>query len=302
MSHVRVKLEHPSFDDLVDKNSFAFLTEEEARRAVVFVHGYGGNPSGTWSQMPQCIENDKGWKNTDAYFIGYNSRGDEVMKIAEQIAAFILAICPVPPTDLFRVAALKSAAKPFWLRSGTTKYSEIYLVGHSLGGVVVRAAIVDMLRNGLARSGSNDISKLTEARSLACHAKLRLFAPAVGGARLAGLIGFFASLPILSAIVKAYRGWSPSFTELGPENQLLNTLRNQTEGYTNQYPELAALRASIAWADDDDIVQGMSYMYDATTRIRNTNHTTVCKPSTRFRAPFTFVNNGFLTQEEGAVT
>jgi len=31
MRHVRVKLEHPSFDNLVDKNSFAFLTKDEAR-------------------------------------------------------------------------------------------------------------------------------------------------------------------------------------------------------------------------------------------------------------------------------
>jgi hypothetical protein len=293
-------LKHQYFKDL-DAGSFALLTEEpEARRAVVFVHGFGGKPCGTWSQMPEYIAKDDGWKQTDAYFIGYNSTRDAVMLSATYLTSFIQAICPVPPMKLFRVDDRKSDKK--WLvRSEPPHYDSIDLVGHSLGGVVLRAAILKILKNGLTASGSDDTSKLDPGSALACNAKMRLFAPAQGGARIAGLIGLAARAPVLRDIVDLFRGRSPSFQELSPEQQLLSVLRDNTNYYADRYPELTALRASIAWAHHDDIVTAISYRHDAEITVRDTNHKTICKPWDKFPAPFYFLNAGTLTTDEGAI-
>jgi triacylglycerol esterase/lipase EstA (alpha/beta hydrolase family) len=136
VTHVRVSLKHSCFRDLED-NSFALLTERpEPQRAVVFVHGFGGNPSGTWSQMPRYIENDDGWNDTDAYFVGYRSTGDEVMLSADYLVSFIETILPQPPMRVFRVNVPKSD-KTFLIRSESPRYSSVDFIGHSLGGVVM---------------------------------------------------------------------------------------------------------------------------------------------------------------------
>lgn len=300
MTHVRVALKHSCFRDL-DDNSFALLTEEpKPQRAVVFVHGFGGSPSGTWSQMPRYIERDNGWKDTDAYFIGYRSTQDELTLSADYLVGFIHTILPEPTRKLFRVTASKSD-KIWLIRPEPPRYTSIDFIGHSLGGVVLRSTILKILKQGLDASGSDDASTLDEVPALACSARLLLFAPAQGGARPAGFIGLLANLPILKQIVALRRGLSASFQELVPDMQVLANLQERTRIYADRYPKLAALRAHIAWAHKDSIVTASSYLHDSEIRIRNTNHKNVCKPGTNFAAPFIFACKGTLTQDEGAI-
>jgi hypothetical protein len=201
---------------------------------------------------------------------------------------------------VFRVNVPK-ADKIFFIRSESPRYSSVDFIGHSLGGVVLRAAIIKLLKKGLDASGSDDATTLDGASSLACGARLHLFAPAQGGARPAGFLGFLASLPILSQIVAVKRGISPSFQELAADQQLLTTLQVRTQYYADRHPKLTALRARIAWAHNDAVVIASPYLHDAEIRIRNTNHKNVCKPTIDFAAPFTFANNGTLTRDEGAI-
>src|SRR5690348_5947355 len=186
MSHVHV----PNLSDYlayVSGSSYAMLTEEsETRHAVIFVHGFGGHPFKTWCQIQNLIDEDDNWKETDAYFIGYKSVRDEIMLSAAYIAHAIRDICPEPPAGLFEVGVSGETCR---LRSYKTTYESVDLVGHSLGGVVLRVALLELLRQGFAAAGSHDITMLPISYSLPCSARVRLFAPAQGGARIAGLKG-----------------------------------------------------------------------------------------------------------------
>jgi triacylglycerol esterase/lipase EstA (alpha/beta hydrolase family) len=288
-----------SYVDYVSKQSYAMLTEEsEAHHVVIFVHGFGGHPFKTWCQMQNLITSDDGWKETDAYFIGYNSIRDEVMLSAAYIARIIRQICPEPPGSLF-MANVSGAT--YQLRSYKTTYDSIDLVGHSLGGVVLRAALLQLLRQGFAAVDSSDVTKLPAPYSFPCSARVRLFAPAQGGARIAGLKGMIRHTVGLRALIELYRGNSPSFQELEPGSLLLQALREDINYYADQYPGLNSLHARIAWAQNDRIVTSLPFRHDASYTILDTDHLTVCKPSLTFPAPFTFVNTGILEREDGAL-
>ena len=222
--------------------SYAMLTEEsEARHVVIFVHGFGGHPFKTWCQMQNLIPSDDSWKGTDAYFIGYKSIQNEVSLSAAYMARIIRDICPEPPDNLFRVNA-RSAT--YQLRSHKTRYESVDLIGHSLGGVVLRAALLELLRQGFAAAGSSDITKLPTSYWVPCSARVRLFAPAQGGARIAGLKGMIRHTVGFKAFIELCRGSSPSFQELEPGSLLLQALREDINYYADQHPGLNSLKSA----------------------------------------------------------
>lgn len=298
MSHVHVR-NLGSHIDYVSGESYALLTEDsEARHVVIFVHGFGGHPFKTWYQMQDLITSDDRWKGTDAYFIGYRSVQDEVMLSAAYMARIIRAICPEPPDDIFKVYARNTT---YQFRSHKTRYESVDLIGHSLGGVVLRIALLELLRQGIAAANSSDITELPVSYALPCGAKVRLFAPAQGGARIAGLKGMIRNALGFRALIDLYRGRSPSFQELEPGSLLLQALREDINYYADQYPGLSSVRARIAWAQNDHVVTSLPFRHDACYTILNTNHLTVCKPNRKFFSPFTFANAGILEKEDGAL-
>lgn len=260
MGHHNVYLNHSVFDFL-HGDSFALLSgDADVRRAVVFVHGFGGNPTTTFSQMQDLIQVDDSWRGTDAYFVGYDSTDDETNLSAAYLANFIRTIAPQPPSQLFQVfSALVS--RSFQVRD-PSPYESIDLVGHSLGGVVVRAAILQLLEGIDADPPDTDEEREGELNELiaGCRCNVYLFAPAQGGARVAGLAGRTMNIPGLRTIANIFRGGSPTFQELSPGSMLIQQLREDTIHHAEKYPKLTALRASVAWAEKDDIVSRVNYV------------------------------------------
>jgi Putative serine esterase (DUF676) len=283
----------------VSDQSYAMLTDTpEARHVVIFVHGFGGHPFKTWFQIQDLITGDDSWKGTDAYFVGYDSTGDEIMLSAAYLAHIIREVCPEPPDSLFKV---KVGGETYQLRSTITRYESIDLVGHSLGGVILRTAILELLRKGIAVATSSQVSEIPKPYSIPCNARVRLFAPAQGGVRIAGLKGMLLHTVGLRALVDLYRGNSPSFQELEPGSHLLQALREDTNYYADKYPSLSGLRPGIAWAHNDRVVTSLPFRHDTSYTILETDHVTVCKPTRKFLTPFAFVNSGILEREDGAL-
>jgi pimeloyl-ACP methyl ester carboxylesterase len=300
VSHILVA-DLRSHVDHVTNESYAMLTRApEARHAVIFVHGFGGHPFKTWFRMQELLEADDRWKGTDAFFIGYKSTRDEIMLSARYLARIIRTLLPEPPLSMFRVYRSETT---YQLRQDATVYGSADLVGHSLGGVVMRAAILELLRAGIdAAAGSHTPAQMPAACAFACSANLRLFAPAQGGARLAGLKGLARQTLALRGLVDLYGGRSPTFQELQPGSQLLQALREDTNYFADEFPSMSALRARIAWAHHDDVVTSLPFRHDASYTLVNSTHSTVCKPAPpRFIAPFEFVNGAVLDQEDGAL-
>ncbi|WP_107083610.1 hypothetical protein [Streptomyces viridochromogenes] len=283
----------------VSKGSYGMLAEApEADHAVIFVHGFGGNPFKTWAHMQDLIRSDDNWKGTDAFFVGYDSIREDVMLSARYVARIISQIYPKPPVSLFRANVGRTN---YQLRPDGTSYKSVDLVGHSLGGVVLRQAVLLLLREGLDAGGSPHLAKIPSSYSAPCSARVLLFAPAQSGARIAGLAGVLRNIVPFEQLVKILRGGSPSFQELEPGSPVLQALRDETTHLAEMYPTLRSLRARIAWAHADRIVTSLDFRHDTSFTILDTTHLSVCKPSHRFRAPFVFVNTGTLTPEDGAL-
>ena len=298
MSHIDVPKLNTNIS-YVSKDSYGMLAEApEADHAVIFVHGFGGDPFKTWAHMQDLIRSDDNWKGTDAFFVGYDSIREDVMLSARYVARIISQICPKPPVSLFRADV---RGTNFQLRPDGTSYKSVDLVGHSLGGVVLRQAVLLLLREGLDAGGSPHLAKIPSSYSAPCSARVLLFAPAQSGARIAGLAGVLSNILGFEQLVKILRGGSPSFQELEPGSPVLQALRDETTYLAEMYPTLRSLRARIAWAHTDRIVTSLDFRHDTSFTILDTRHLSVCKPSHGFRAPFIFVNTGTLTPKDGAL-
>ncbi|MFF7251329.1 esterase/lipase family protein [Embleya sp. NPDC008237] len=298
MSHIDVPKLGTNID-YVSKNSYGMLAEApEADRAVIFFHGFGGHPFKTWARMQDLIRSDDDWKGTDAFFIGYDSVTDDIMLSARYVSNIIGQIFPKPPGALFRASV---GRMHYQLRPDGTSYKSLDLVGHSLGGVVLRQAVLLLLKQGLDAGGSPHLADIPNSYSAPCSARVLLFAPAQGGVRIAGIAGVLGSIPPFKQFVKIIRGGSPSFQELEAGSQVIQSLREDTTHFAEMYPTLRSLRARTVWAHNDRIVTSLDFRHDTSFTILGTHHQSVCKSSPKFRASFVFVSTGTLTQKDGTL-
>src|SRR5580658_6449161 len=83
------------------KGSFALLSESSAAHtAVVFVHGFKGDATTTWSQFHSLIDvyssEFEWWKATDVYFYKYGSLAKPIAVNAHEFRLFLDLIFPSP--------------------------------------------------------------------------------------------------------------------------------------------------------------------------------------------------------------
>jgi hypothetical protein len=118
------------------------------------------------------------------------------------------------------------------------------------------------------------------------NADLRLFAPALGGARPAGLLGYLRAL----GLDIAWAG-SPSYRELQPDSPILAQVQRDTERLADMSLDVRALSAKIAWASKDRVVYSGKYQCDRYGDIvPSTTHKTICKPRDQDDRRFLFVS------------
>jgi pimeloyl-ACP methyl ester carboxylesterase len=97
---------------------------------VVFVHGFIGDYRITWGNFPELILQDPELKGFDVFLWGYPShllgKNPEVRFVAQQLK-----------TELTERLA---------------GYRNIYLIGHSLGGLVIQSLVIEQLKVGQAKN------------------------------------------------------------------------------------------------------------------------------------------------------
>jgi hypothetical protein len=280
VQYTRYDIDHPDRWAL-----YLSPSDEPIERLVVFVHGFGGKAVGTWLDFPAIdlgqAEN-RWWREADLLFVGYDSTRDSITAVANRIRTELSHFYPKPYQP-----ALDVGGEP--LRPDiTTGYRELILVGHSLGGVVLRRALCDAAQTWF------DDGCPTEGHIL-LTAKTRLFSPASAGFRAAGWLGFLRATSAWTAI-EAFLRRSSTYTDLQPGSPVLDELRSQTlqlvtddaGGY------MRALRAKIVWANPDDVVIDLRYRTDyVDASWDGFTHTSVCKPrDPQFTRPWQFVQTG----------
>lgn len=282
--------------------SYALFSDSAATRtAAVFVHGFMGDAAGTWRDFQGLIEDDAGnWNDVDLFFFDYDSFGRSVTGSAELLGRFVTGI-------LARQIELMSVAVPdddaygglsgrrFRLRATASEYENLWLLGHSLGGLVLRALIRSGMKSALKRSEA-ELADVTKPAPALLRARLRLFAPAISGARPARLLGLALRLGGLGSVARAVLGGSPSYLEMQQGSELLDVVRNDTTKWAEdeRFERLTSLRAAIVWAERDDVVSDIEYRKDTNRPPRppGSNHLSVCKPRRDYLDPLDFGANG----------
>jgi hypothetical protein len=276
------------------KKSFALVSEakEDVTRAVIFVHGFDGHARKTWTDFLSLIDDQYAsawWESSDLFFYHYQwaSMARKVSRNKFDVLKFVNHVWPNPPNALFTAGGVS-------LRQDV-KYGELFLVGHSEGGLLLRKIIIDTADKDAAiqqyRAQRNAPQTSEPAPTGLLGAKLRLFAPAIGGETISGLIGVLSRSPIVSTIA----GSVPAKLSLGATSSAVTSARDSTDEYSD-YLKMDCFRAHILWADNDSIIEPDRYKRDleCVNPPAGTTHTSICKPTKQYKYPLTFVEEGVV--------
>ncbi|MCW8980181.1 MAG: caspase family protein, partial [Altibacter sp.] len=107
-----------------------FRETEEATSVVIFVHGFSGEAADTFGKIPEFIMADPQMQGWDLFPIGYSQHAKPSM--GKGIWATV--------NDIQLIADNLASA----IQYRFSRYKRIALVGHSLGGLVVQRALLDL--------------------------------------------------------------------------------------------------------------------------------------------------------------
>ncbi len=296
--HVPVKLSSP-------EAAYAIVTDQ-AEIAVVFVHGFLGNPRSTWIDFQHLVDRQQDrsplWSKCDLFFYSYPSH-DQIKPLAEDLLTFL--------RNVVLVFGLRAAPRVFEYPSGFTlapkverkePYKHLVFVGNSTGAVIIRQAVVEELRS-LDESGQLALwnaAKDKSSSSPIVRALLRFFAPAHRGVLGAGWLGVALSLPVLRLFSTVWLHSNPLFRSLSSGNPVLEDLKATTERLHEKYPNIPALTARSVFGSQEAVVIIGGYQHDTVDpTVPEQSHTSVCKPTHAYTKPLEFVTNALFGTAAG---
>jgi pimeloyl-ACP methyl ester carboxylesterase len=258
-------------------NSLALLSRTHATKAIVFVHGFAGSADKTWEQFARSLRAMPEATDADAFFVEYESTTTPVPFCAAEFRGFLLDLLREPSTRVVNGSLPEGAPR----RAPGATYGRIVLVGHSMGAVVARRALLELDRDELRPEERDLISML-------------FFAPAHKGAREIGrLVASGLGLDrlpggdIIGALLRSrYR----SVDDLTKKSDCLVDLdlasRSRREDRKNAGESWEYLRAHVEHAEADHVVYQDPFDDDrAIHPVMRENHRSICKPRDGYRAP-----------------
>jgi len=258
-------------------NSLALLCQNQATKAIVFVHGFGGSADSTWEEFPRSFRTIPEAALADAFFVDYPSTTHTVAFCAAQFRKFLLDLLREPTTKVVKPSLPDEAPH----RPVSMKYEKVLVVGHSMGAVVARRALLDLDRDDLTPEERNSLTIL-------------FFAPAHKGARNLGRLvesGLgLDRLPFGGAIGSLLHLRYRSVADLTKESECLADLALDSKARREERREAEEngeyLRAYVYHAQNDRVVYDDKFDDDrATVPLMAQNHRSVCKPRDGYQKP-----------------
>ncbi|SDO56920.1 Alpha/beta hydrolase family protein [Nakamurella panacisegetis] len=270
------------------------MARQRATRLVVFVHGFGGHAISTWQQFDMPGDRDW-WAEADMLFVGYDSLHENTLGVVHRLLHVFPDFFPLVPEKFRFVLGMP-------IRDGSDPYDELILVGHSLGGVILRRLVVALTKEwheaaSRVRVGNTaeGFMKVTLAmKPPLLKARLVLFSPATQGFFPTGWLTL-GELMGLGRIASFLLRKSPTYSELDPKrSQLLANTRDLTEELAKLYNRsVPALHPDVLWANPDTVVQVEDYKTDRNSNsVPGQSHVSICKPSEAYSTPWELIENG----------
>jgi triacylglycerol esterase/lipase EstA (alpha/beta hydrolase family) len=260
-------------------SSYAALARTQVSNLLVFVHGFRGHALQTWQRFDELLPEEPGCADFDYVFYGYDAFGSDLMASAAAFRGFLEILLTEP-------ASIWTGMLPIQARRDGRLYDRITLVGHSLGAVVIRCALLD-----LAGLGAVGLEKLN----------LIFFAPAHSGAHLSRVLKESISpISLLNFFAAIVRLRSPLIEQLLPDSQELKHLNQATRDLlaTGKYKYLVAKNVFIA--KSENVVINVPFCQDPPAIAIEANHMSVCKSNDAESEPFGHLVKAIRTKAAGA--
>lgn len=244
--------------------SQVILSRAPAGRLIVFVHGYTGKAVGTWEDFDTILPAEADLKDCDFLFYGYPGFSSNVVASAALLYQDLDAIFHEPRTIVQDVGILT--------RRPIVPFQKVLLVGHSLGSLLIRWAL--LMAHQDSKTWLNSV-------------KFVLFAPAHSGNLLDTAAEELKSASSwLSFGTGATALMSPFLKELSPGSAVIEKLK---EGVLQSGS--TALRAvKVVIAELDKVVSNLPFPGDPVPiGVRDKGHISVCKPGTGYDLPVRIV-------------
>ncbi len=230
------------------------------RKAVVFVHGFGGDPIQTWENFHGLLHSNAASSGVDLIYYGYDALYTRSRISAVDLKNFLVSLLEQP-------AALGYPQRPQGF-----EFDNVTIVAHSLGSIVSRQALLD------ARS---------ENRAWLGKIKLVLFAPAHMGADVIRLAGeaIFGLGPLGSIAAAVSKGYWQVLQDLEPNSQTLTLLQSEcAQAIAGGVGCLVARKVILG--KKDRVVSPNRFCQDPVpVVVEGKGHVDVCKPDAAYLLP-----------------
>jgi hypothetical protein len=205
------------------------------------------------------LQGQPGVSDYDLIFYEYDSLGQQLGDMAFPLMGFLRTLC----TDASRI--VNRGLSPAEHRPPAFAYKQLLIVGHSLGAVVIRRALLN--------AHGNKEAWVSQSRFI-------LFAPADCGAFSAPLVSeALSGVPVGSIGAAALKQTFPVLVALEPGSDDLEHLLDDTIKATSG-GSAAYLRAErVLFAEHENVTKKQKFLLDEwADAIAGTTHTSVCKP------------------------
>ncbi len=165
-----------------------------------------------------------------------------------------------------------------------SNYEQIVVLGHSLGGLIVRRVVADSMIQWIEQGRPN-------VKPPMLNAEIRLFSPAIFGFRPAGFLGLMLETSAGCALAWRLR-MSSSFLDLKPGSVILKETRERTEAFAMQAVDFSSQHPKILWANPDNVIITERYNTDPVSDSIRKTHVSICKPNDSYLAPWKFAQFG----------
>jgi pimeloyl-ACP methyl ester carboxylesterase len=259
------------------KSTSAMLARDPGGKAVIFIHGYGGNAITTWGAFNTLLPLEEKAKDYDFIFYGYDGIRNNTFPSAQIVYQFLDQLFNQPLGILNPHLSLSGK------RTAGFTYNKVILAAHSLGTVLVRWTLLTAHETDKNHPWANKISTI-------------LYAPAHMGASVDELaLQLAAGKDFISAIFHklhiAGQFFSPLIAELKANSPMLLQLQQHTAQAIKDGCGFA-IPQKVILAEKDRIVDNIPFVGDPLNRyvtIPGSTHTSVCKPSRDFLEPFDYL-------------
>lgn len=250
----------------IGKNSVFYPAENEADGVIVFVHGLLGSSEAAWSRFNHLLTEDTSADRYDLIFYGYPTRYRQLGSLAAGFRLDLEAL-------ISKISAVvsESTASRCNLDS-RQRYKRIVIVGHSMGAVMARKALMDL----------RSLEKWADLTNAIESIKLVFYAPAHGGANPQGVVSLFAAIGDYSRIVKfGLDHLLPSVRDLTANSDFIKALRSQANALSVKDSQTVAEQVStVIHGELDNVVMVLDFPHDPPIEtIKGVGHRRVCKPT-----------------------